>query len=196
MYLRPTGLRQGVLSSHGFESGQERAPVIAAFDEAVNGVAVDADRRHTHFARAVAQGLGLADAARAAAGGGAPRGLGIVHPQRDIAHAIAVQPDMRGDFAIGLQRRGEHEADLVLHQDVAGAVAGAGLGTAIGGQPKAERGAIEVRRLARVADVKLDVIRAVERKEVLLNRRFLLQCLRHNSSSKLRYTSGCPRRFR
>ena len=172
MYLQAHGPRHAVFGGHGYEPGQEDAAVVAALDEGVDGVAVGGDGGDAHFAVLVAEGLGLADAARAAAGGLAPGGFGVVHPQRDVADAVAVQADVLGDRVVGLQRRGEHEADLVLHQDVGGAVARAGLGSAIGGQAEAERGAVEVRGLARVADVELDVIGAVQRQEVLLNRRW------------------------
>ena len=120
----------------------------------------------------VAQRLGLAHAARAARGGLAPGRFGVVHPQGDVAHAVAVQPDVIGDRMIGRQRRGQHEADLVLHQDVRGAVARAGLRPAIGRQAESERGAVIVRRLARVAHVELHVVGAVERKEILLSLRW------------------------
>ena len=39
--------------------------------------------------------------ARAARGGLAPSRIGIVHPQRDIAYAVAVQPHVLGDRVIG-----------------------------------------------------------------------------------------------
>ncbi len=56
---------------------------------------------------------------------------------------------------------------LFCTQHVGGAVAHAGLGPAIRRQPEAERGAVVVRRLPRVADIELHVIGAVERKEIL-----------------------------
>ena len=175
MYCRPTGRATDVFGCPRREAGQEGAAIVAPLDESVDGVAVGGDGRDAHFAVLVAQGLRLAHAARAAAGGLAPGRFGIVHPQRDIAHAVAVQADVLGDGMIGRERRGEHQADLVLHQHVGSAVARAGLRAAIGRQAEAERGAVEVRGLARVAHVELDVIGAVERQEILLNRRGMLQ---------------------
>src|SRR5206468_3107027 len=98
-----------------------------------------------------------ADAAGAAFGGFAPRGLGVVNPEGDVADAIAVDADVLGDLAFGLQGRGQDESNFILHEDVAGAVASAGLGSAIGHQAEAEGRAVEVRRLAGVADVVFDV---------------------------------------
>jgi hypothetical protein len=67
----------------------------------------------------VAQRLRLAHAARAAPGGLAPSRFRVVHPQRDIAHAIAVQPHVLGDRMLGRQRVCEHQPDLaLLHQHV------------------------------------------------------------------------------
>ena len=66
----------------------------------------------------------------------------------------------------GAQRRGEHEADFALLQDVGDAVAAAGFRAGVGDQRHAERGAVEVGRLARVADEELDVVSALEGEEV------------------------------
>ena len=65
---------------------------------------------------------GLSESARAALGGLAIGRLGIVHPQRDLMHAVAVQMDVFGDRIVGPQRRGQHEADLVLLQNVRSAI--------------------------------------------------------------------------
>src|SRR5262249_32945706 len=100
------------------------------------------------------------------------------------------------DRVIGLQRRGEDESDLVLHEHIAGPVARAGFGSAVGDELETEGGAVEVRRLARVAYVELEGIGAVEREKILLNGAGMLQRLRHNSFSMLRYRGGCLRRSR
>ena len=72
-----------------------------------------------------------------------------------------------GDLAVRALRRREHEADLVLHEQVADAIAHARLGAAIRDELKAERALIEVRGLLGVADVELDVVGAVDRKGVV-----------------------------
>ena len=78
------------------------------------------------------------------------------------ADAVTVEPQVIGDVALGLQRRGEHEAHLALLEDVAGPVANARLGTGIGDDVESERLAVVVRGLARVADPQLDVVGALE----------------------------------
>src|SRR5476649_1862696 len=92
-----------------------------------------------------------------------------------------------------MQRRGQDEAHFILHQDVGSAVARSGFGTAVGGQAEAESGAVVVRGLARVADVELDVIGAVERQEILLNGLGMLPDLRHGFSSMRRQKASCLR---
>ena len=67
---------------------------------------------------------------------------------------------------IGAQSRGQHEADFPLFQNIAGAVAHAGLRPAIAGQPHPERRAVIMRRLPRVADIKLDEIHALQRQKI------------------------------
>src|SRR5437764_195061 len=95
-----------------------------------------------------------------------------------------------------MQGSGQDEADLVLHEHVAGAVASAGFGAAIGGELEAEGGAVEMRGLTRVAYVKLDMIGAIQRKEILLNGGGMLQHLRHSIFSMLRYRGRCLHRCR
>jgi hypothetical protein len=61
------------------------------------------------------------------------RVAGVVDPERDVAHAVAVPVDVVRDLAAsglasGPDRGGEHEAHLALLEQVAGAVAHAGLG--------------------------------------------------------------------
>ena len=74
---------------------------------------------------------------------------------------------MLGDRVAAAQRSGQHEADLALLHHVRGAVALAGLRTGIGHQRHAERGAVEVRGLAGIADVELHVVGALQRKKIL-----------------------------
>jgi len=67
---------------------------------------------------------------------------------------------------IGLQWCCQHEADLILLQDIRRPVTLARFWAAICNEFHSERGTIEVRRLLRVADVKLNMIRSIERQEV------------------------------
>ena len=147
----------------------------------MDSVAVGGDGRHARFAGRVAQRLGLAHAARPTPGSLAPRRFRIVHPQRHVAHAIAVQPDVPGRRMLGRERRGEHQADLILHQHVGSALARSGLRTAIRRQPEAERGAVIISRLARVSHVEFHVVGAIQRQKILVNLDGMLQSL-HNSS--------------
>ena len=67
----------------------------------------------------------LGDAARPARGGRLVRRGCVLDPQRDGADAFAMEPQMIGDVALGLQGRGEHQAHLALLENVAGPVANA-----------------------------------------------------------------------
>ena len=86
---------------------------------------------------------------------------------RSSRHAIPVQLHMLGDRRIRLQRRRQHETDLILLHHIGGAVARAGLRPAIRDQLHPERRAVVIRRLARVPHVKLHIVRAVERQKIL-----------------------------
>ena len=87
-----------------------------------------------------------------------------------------MRADVLGDLSVRCQRRGQHDPDVVLLHDVAGAVPDARL------QPR-ERDRREAPQrpevrgsLARVADPELDVVDAVEREEVLrLGERVLVE---------------------
>ena len=74
--------------------------------------------------------------------------------------------DVLGDLAVGGQRRGEHEPDVVLDHHVAGPVADLGLEAAERDRREAPQGAVVGGRLAGVADPELDVVDALERQEV------------------------------
>ena len=142
----------------------------------MNGVAVRGDAGNFHLAVFVFEHGGLQDSARAALGGFAIGGFGIVHPQSDLANTITMQLDVLGDGALGLERRGENEADFILLEHVGRLIARAGFGSAIGHQAHAERSAIVIRGLLGIADVKLHEIRAVQREKIgcaRLNGRFL-----------------------
>ena len=108
----------------------------------------------------------LLHAARPALGGLFPCLPGIVHPQRHVANAVAVQADVLRDLVVRPQRCGQHKADLALLQNVGGTVALARLGARVGHQAQAQGHPIKVGGLACIADIKLDVIGAVQREKI------------------------------
>ena len=110
--------------------------------------------------------VGRLDAAGAAAGGFEPGLAGVVDPEGYGADTVAVFFDVAGDLAVGAEGGGKDEADFALLEDVAGAVALAGLGPGVGDERHAKGGAVEVGGLAGVADVELDVVGALEGQEV------------------------------
>jgi hypothetical protein len=73
---------------------------------------------------------------------------------------------MRRDRVVRGQRRSQYQADLVLLQQVAGAVSAAGFWSAVGHELKAERCAVVVAGLLRVAHIELDEVGSVNRKGV------------------------------
>ena len=75
--------------------------------------------------------------------------------------------DVLGDLAVRGQRRGEHEADVVLDHDVAGPVADLGLEAAERDRREAPQRAVVGGGLAGVADPELDVVDALEWQEVV-----------------------------
>ncbi len=82
-------------------------------------------------------------------------------------HAVAVLVDVLGDLAIWRQRRGEHDADVVLDHEVRGPVADARLETGVRDGREAPQRAVIGRRLAGVAHPELDIVDALERQEIL-----------------------------
>ncbi len=110
--------------------------------------------------------VGLERRDRAARRRLAPCRLDVVHRESDVVDAVAVLADVLGDLAVGGQRRGEHETDVVLDHDVAGPVADLGLEAAERDRGEAPQGAVVGGRLAGVADPELDVVDALERQEV------------------------------
>ena len=150
-----------VVVGDGAVAGEEGAVVVGAVDEGVDGVAVGGDAGGGDAAVGVGELGGLLDAAGAAAGGLEPGLAGVVDPEGYGADAVAVVVDVAGDLGVGAEGGGEDEADLALLEDVAGAVAMAGLGACVGDQRHAEGGAVEVGGLAGVADVELDVVGAL-----------------------------------
>src|SRR5262245_13611853 len=75
-----------------------------------------------------------------------------------------------GNCMLRAKRCGQDKRDLILPDHVAGALAHAGLRSAVGYRLKTERALIKMRRLLGVADVKLDVICAFQRQKIFLFR--------------------------
>ena len=148
-------------------AGQERALVVGAVDEGVDGVAVGGDGRQAHRAVLVGEVVRRLDAARAA---GRRLEVGVVDvrdAERDHLHAVAVLGDVRADLVAGNERAGQDDPDAALLEDVRRAVAHAGLQAGVGHLGEPERADPIGRGLQRVADIKLDVVDAVERHEVI-----------------------------
>ena len=147
-------------------------------------------RRHHHCAVVVLLLERLAHALGAALGRLLPCGARVIHPQRHVLHAVAVPLDVRGNLALRAQRRGQHQPHFALLQHVGGAVALSRLRAGIGNQLMAEGEPVVVGRLPRIAYIKLDIIRAVQRQEVLLGLSLGMHHGRHCLSST-RGTHGC-----
>ena len=160
----------------GLVAGEEGAGVVGAVDEGVDGVAVGGDAGGGDAAVVVGELGGLLDAACSAAGGLEPGLAGVVDPEGDGADAVAVLVDVAGDVGVGAEGCGEDEADFALLEDVAGAVALAGLGTGVGDQRHAECGAVEVGCLTGIAYEKLDVVGAFEGEEVWRGLKCVVLC--------------------
>src|SRR5205823_14416717 len=88
------------------------------------------------------------------------------HFEGDVLHAVAVDDEAARLGVFGPQRRGEDEGDVALLEDVAGLVAGARLQAGVGDHVEAEGVAVEVRRLAGVADEEADVVDAAQRQRI------------------------------
>ena len=152
---------------HRAEAGKKWPVVILALDESVDSLAVGGDARHHHRAVVVLLLKGLANTLSAALRRLAPGIARIVHPQRHVLHPVAMLQDMGRDLALRVQRRGQHQPYLALLQNVGGAVALPGFRAGIGNQLVAKGKPVVVRGLPRVANVELDIIRAVQRQKVL-----------------------------
>src|SRR5208282_1198187 len=91
----------------------------------------------------------------------------VLHFQRDIPHAIAMLADMIRRQIVGRHRRGQNEVRLALAQRIRSALTLARFQPAVSNLRKAESLAVEVGRLARVANPEFDVVNALELKWVL-----------------------------
>ena len=74
--------------------------------------------------------------------------------------------DVRGHDALGIERRGQDKANLILFEDVGNAAASAGFRAAIRGERHAESATVKIRRLLGVAYIKLQVIDALQGKKI------------------------------
>ena len=102
-------------------------------------------------------------------------------------------PHVLGNGMIRRQRGGQDEADLALLQHVGGAVARARLRTAVGRQPHAQGGAVEVGRLLGVAHLELDVVGAVQRQESPRSTSGAsVRCLHRLLLIASTHSAGCP----
>jgi hypothetical protein len=104
-------------------------------------------------------------------GGAAPDGflegaVGVLHVKRDVAHAVAVALDVLGSRVLRRERRGQHEADLALAEEVGRPVAQARLEAGVGCLREAVRLAVEVRGLPGIADPEFHVVDALEPERV------------------------------
>jgi hypothetical protein len=73
----------------------------------------------------------LLHAACAAPGRLSPCLFGIIDPQCDVAHTVAVKANVLRDFVVRAQWGGQYKANLALLQDVGSTVTLAGLGARV-----------------------------------------------------------------
>src|SRR5690242_5464649 len=88
-----------------------------------------------------------------------------------------------GDFVVRLKRCCQNERQLVLTDRITRAILDSGLRPGVGQTLETKNAFVKMRRLLGVADVKLNMIRALERQKIL--RRF--------RSSFLFWSSNCRR---
>jgi hypothetical protein len=148
-------------------AGQEGALVVGAVDERVQRVAVRLDARQAHRAVLVGEVVRLLDALGAASRRLAVGVVDVGDAERDHLHAVAVLGDVGADLVAGDERAGQDDPDAALLEDVRSPVTHAGLQAGVGHLGEPERADPIGRRLQRVADIKLDVVDAVERHEVI-----------------------------
>src|SRR5688572_4759744 len=132
----------------------------------MDAVAVDADRRSHDFATVIVFDFGLLHALRTAFDSLLVGVASVVHPQRNVANAVAMLADVLSDRSVGRERRRHQKPNLVLCEQIRNAVPNACLWTAISYELKAERRLIVVCGLFRISDVKLDVVCPVYREDV------------------------------
>src|SRR6478672_336645 len=97
--------------------------------------------------------------------------------------------NMVGHRILRMHRRGQDEREFVLSDDIARAIALASFRPGIGEALETKGSFVVVRRLLRVADVELDVVRALKWQEILFGLMFSLQPLGH-TSLLFRFSNG------
>jgi hypothetical protein len=167
VYMLETGGAGHGVRGFGAEAGEERAVVVAALDEGVDGVTIGGDRGGGDAAKLIGCLHGSCHRPRATGCGFQPGLACIVDCERNDADAIAVVGDVIGYGTAGPQGGGQHKAYFALLDNVRCAIALAGLGAGVGHQAHAESGAIIIGRLARVAYVELNVIGTLEGQKIL-----------------------------
>ena len=146
------------------EPRQEWSAVVRPLDEGVDRLAIRAERREHNLAVRIPFHARLVHRRGTAFHRGRERRARVVNPERQIAHPVAMRIHVVRDHPrlwrrVRPDRRRQHEANLVLLQHVARAVADARLRPAIRDQRESERRAVIVARLLGVAHVELDVVR-------------------------------------
>ena len=86
----------------------------------------------------------------------------ILHFQRDIAHPVAVGSDVIGGKIVCRHGRRENKVRLALTQGIRRSLPLAGLQSTVSNLRKAESHAIEIGRLARVANPEFNVVNAFQ----------------------------------
>src|SRR5579862_7070901 len=151
----------------GNKAREKRPAIILSLDKTMDRFAVRGNGGDADFAMLVAQRFRGPHAGRSALSGLAVSGFGVIHPQRYIVDAIAVLEQVRGNRVIGRERRSQHEANLILLEQIGSLAAHAGFGTAVGGELHTESRAVEMRGLLGVADVKFDIVGSIEGQKIL-----------------------------
>src|SRR6185503_4650632 len=132
----------------------------------MDGVAIGVNGGDHYLASVVPQDGGGLHRTGPPLDGDLERAARVVHPEGNVADAVAVLGNVSRGGMIGSQRRGEQQPDLVLLQQIAGPISGAGLRPAVAGQLKPERRPVVVAGLLGVADIELDEVGAVNGKGI------------------------------
>ncbi len=152
---------------HRFIPWKKHAAIPGPLDERMHRISVRGDRRRPHFPLLVLMNRRRLDRSPATPRRLPPRPLRVVHPQRDRLHSVPMQLHMLGDRRIRLQRRRQHEANLVLLHHIRSPVPRPRLRPAIRHQLHPKRRAVIIRRLPRVAHIKLHMVGPVQRQKIL-----------------------------
>ena len=151
-------------------AGEVRAFVVAPADERVHDVAVGRDRRELDTAELVLHPLRLGHALRTALHGLTVRLARVRDAQRDVLDPVAVRRGELADLVPATQRARDHEADVVLLEHVARAVADPRLRACVRRAAEPECVLVVEGGLLGVPHPELDVVPPVERHEVVAHR--------------------------